>query len=286
MYCDEERLSIAKRKASDIMDTLIQNGKTRMNTDNKIGFEIAWKALATLIAIIVALLFPIGYFVWQGYIQGLGFNVELVDLGSVDIQIWGFHGFLNISATVVKPLLSSAFIIAIVAGIVGVIVTHKPRNHTLGLFRSFLVPLKRHFEKVESKLNKEKRARLIAILEVIQTFGVWAYYALIIITALTFIVLLLSVLPKHLTEIGETIAEDQKERWGAKMCGDLDSSIKNNCVKITNKDNEIVNVGVIIYRSGNEIGLMNETGAKHLTLPKSFDAVPNDRNTVKNKLRW
>ncbi|WP_369983831.1 hypothetical protein [Thalassolituus sp.] len=268
------------------MDPLIQNEKTRMNTDNKIGFEVAWKALATLIAIIVALLFPIGYFVWQGYIQGLGFNVELVDPGSVDIQIWGFHGFLNISATVVKPLLSSAFIIAIVAGIVGVVVTHKPRHHTLALFRSLLMPLKRQFEKVESKLNKEKRARVIAILEVIQTFGIWAYHALIAVTVLAFIVLLLSVLPKHLTEIGETIAKDQKEQWGAKMCGDLDSSIKNHCVKITHKDNEIVNVGVIIYRSGNEIGLINETGAKHLTLPKSFDAVPYDPNTAKNEVRW
>lgn len=257
-----------------------------MNTEQKVRFDVIWKVLATLFAIMITLLFPIGYFVRQGYIQGLGFNVELVDIASVDMQIWGFHGFLNISATVVKPLLSSAFIIAIVAGIVGVVVTHKPRNHTLALFRSLLMPLKRQFEKVESKLNKEKRARVIAILEVIQTFGIWAYHALIAVTVLAFIVLLLSVLPKHLTEIGETIAKDQKEQWGAKMCGDLDSSIKNHCVKITHKDNKIVNVGVIIYRSGNEIGLINETGAKHLTLPKSFDAVPYDPNTAKNEVRW
>jgi hypothetical protein len=268
------------------MDPLIQNEKTRMKTDNKIGFEVAWKALATLIAIIVALLFPIGYFVRQGYIEGLGFNVELVDIASVDMQIWGFYGFLNILAAAVKPLLSSAFIIAIVAGIVGVAVSHKARNQTLSLLFFPFSSFKKYFDKIISTLDKEKRASLIAILEVIQTFGIWAYYALIAITALAFLVLLLAVIPSRITEVGEAFAKNQKEQWGASMCGDLKSSLENHCVKITNKDNDKVRVGVIIYRSGSEIGLMNETGTKHLTLPKSFDAVPYDPNTAKNEVRW
>ena len=257
-----------------------------MKTEQKGRFDVIWKVLATLFAIMITLLFPIGYFVRQGYIQGLGFNVELVDIASVDMQIWGFYGFLNILAAAVKPLLSSAFIMAIVSGIVGVSVSHKARNQTLSLLFFPIISLKKYFDKIVSTLDKKKRARLIVILEVMQTFGAWAYYALISITLLAFLVLLLAVLPNRLTEVGEAIAENQKERWGASMCGDLKSSLENHCVRITNKDNDKVNVGIIIYRSGNEVGLVNEAGAKHLTLPQSFQAVPYDPDAAKNELRW
>lgn len=257
-----------------------------MNTEQKVRFDVIWKVLATLFAIMITLLFPIGYFVRQGYIQGLGFNVELVDIASVDMQIWGFYGFLSILAEAVKPLLSSAFIIATVAGIIGVAVSHKARNQTLSMLFFPFSSLKKYFDKIVSTLDKKKRASLIAILEVTQTFGIWAYYALIAITALAFLVLLLAALPNRLTEVGEAIADNQKERWGARMCDDLKSSLANHCVKITNKDNDKVKVGIIIYRSGSEIGLMNETGAKHLSLPKSFEAVPYGPGAAKNEVRW
>lgn len=257
-----------------------------MNLENKISFDVAWKALATLFAIIIALLFPIGYFVRQGYIQGLGFNVELVDIASVDLQIWGFYGFLNIIAAAIKPLLSSAFIIALVAGTVGVAVSYKARTQTLSLLFFPYSSFKKHFDKIVSTLDQGKRSFLTALLEFLLNFGQSAYYALITIFILAFLVLLLSALPNRLTDIGKTIAENQKERWGASICGDLKSSLANHCVKINNKDNNEEEIGIIIYRSGNEIGLMSQTGAKHLSLPQSFAAEPYDPDTAKNKVHW
>ena len=198
-----------------------------MTSKNKSLFEITWTRLGALGAIIIALLFPIGYFIRQGYVEGLGFNSDLANLNTVDMQIWGFYGFLNIIITVTSSLVSSLPVLTLifVAGSTGLLATKTTRDTLERAFLWMLQPIKWLIYKLDAVKNPKRRMLVLSVLEHIYVFCTWASYALIAVVFLILIVLAISALPDRLIKIGKNLADEKKGKWESGICLEQDLSL-------------------------------------------------------------
>jgi hypothetical protein len=256
-----------------------------MTSKNKSLFEITWTRLGALGAIIIALLFPIGYFIRQGYVEGLGFNSDLANLNTVDMQIWGFYGFVSIIITVTSSLVSSLPVLTLifVAGSTGILATKTTRVTLEHAVLWILQPIKRLVDKLDAVLNPKRRMLVFSLLELIYVFCSWATYALIAVVFLIIFALAISALPDRLINIGKNLADDKKEKWERGICSKQDDPKSNKCEEIIDLATGTKTVGIVIYRNANEIGVITKEGPVHRSLPSKFEVKPYEPEDLKNK---